>query len=221
MDISAEWLASRLQRDVTTVKVEDMSAAGGMSCLMVRLHLSFGDGSSSSMVYKRVREGGHGMSGDLGLAREACFYQELAESTALAGVLPKIFFAQGDLTTGEKHIIMEDLRGVQSGYFFGPYSPLNWGKDLEKATEGFPLSALQVAKLAARQAAKLHGSFWKRRPSEDCAWLRGQKWVEGGDRELWEAYQARCRSAWDRVDFGASQWDPLLRQCMETAIAQA
>ena len=32
-----------------------------------------------------------------------------------------------------RHIIMEDLRGVQSGYFFGPYSPLNWGKDLEKA----------------------------------------------------------------------------------------
>lgn len=36
------------------------------------------------------------------------------------------------METGEKIIIMEDLslKGIQSGYFFGPGSPLNWGKDL-------------------------------------------------------------------------------------------
>lgn len=31
MDISAEWLASRLQRDVTTVKVEDFEIVRGES----------------------------------------------------------------------------------------------------------------------------------------------------------------------------------------------
>jgi len=55
------------------------------------------------------------------------------------------------------------LPGIQSGYFFGSGSPLNWDKDLMKMTRNLTasLSPLAISKMAASAAAKLHATFWK------------------------------------------------------------
>lgn len=55
------------------------------------------------------------------------------------------------------------LPGIQSGYFFGSGSPLNWDKDLMTMTRNLTasLSPLAISKMAASAAAKLHATFWK------------------------------------------------------------
>ncbi|CAK9110640.1 Putative surface protein bspA-like (TvBspA-like-625) [Durusdinium trenchii] len=227
--LTAAWLAERLTRPVTHVEVESMGSAGGLNCSMVRLVLTCQDGDESSrhtMVLKRTGENGFAQSKLLGLAREAHFYQSLAKDPRLKGILPEIYYASGNMATGEKEILMEDLKeGIQSGYFFGPTSPLNWEKDLATITKQQKFSALQVAKAAARSAAHLHGAFWRVPPPRSSTWLRGLQWVadEGeSGRELWEAYQAQARSQWAALDFAAGvHWDPLLRRCIEASIAKA
>lgn len=150
--------------------------------------------------------------------------------------------AWGDLISGHKEIIMEDLtEGIQCGYFFGPGSPLNWDKDLEVATRGLTaaLSPVFVAKLAARAAAHLHAAFWKD-TNLTGDWIRGISWVpvktsassgyeasttttgtEGRGEDLWEVYQRQCREDWESLDFSTISWDPQLRACIDASIQRA
>lgn len=63
------------------------------------------------------------------LAREALFYQNMANNLKVK--IPKVYYAFGDMETGVKVIIMQDMSSfIQAGYFFGPGNPTNWGKDL-------------------------------------------------------------------------------------------
>ena len=121
---------------------------------------------------------------------------------------------------------MQDLSdGIQSGYFFGPGSPHNWGADLLKKTRGLSarISALDVAKVAARAAAGIHGSFFRDAGLSTHPWLRGSGWISGQGQEIWEKYQEQCQGAWASLDFAASgvAWDPFLRECIDAAIAKA
>ena len=132
------------------------------------------------------------------------------------------------MSTGEKTIIMEDLGdAIQSGYFFGPVSPHNWNKDLLQKTRGLSakISALDVAKVAARAAADVHASFFRdaELAKDGLSWLRGSRWISGEGQELWEAYQGQSRAAWESLDFADSGvlWDPFLRECIDAAIGRA
>ena len=188
MEISSDWLSSCLQRDVRSVSVESMGSAGGLNCQMMRLHVVF-ETESDTMVLKTIREDGQEKSRNLGLAREALFYRAFANHLELKTILAKVLYSHGDLETGQKEIILEDLKdGIQSGYFFGAFSPLNWGKDLSKETKGVLLSATEVAKLAAQAAARLHAAFWKDAALEG-QWIRGLSWVSGGGEDLWQEGQ--------------------------------
>ena len=226
------WLADRLERDdIQDVTVESMSSAGGLNCEMMRLLVTYkggsdGESNRESLVYKRPDANRLDRSKSLGLAREALFYQTLASNESLCSVLPKVRYAKGNLSTGEKEIIMQDLTdGIQSGYFFGPGSPLNWGKDLLEQTRGLSarVSALDVAKVAARAAGEVHGAFFRDASLAGHAWIRGSGWISGEGWELWEAYQKQCRDAWASLDFSAPgvDWDPFLRECVDAAIARA
>jgi len=55
--------------------------------------------------------------------------------------IPRIPFAYGNWETGHKALLMEDVgEGIQTGYFFGPGSPHNWGRDLAKIVNSIPNS---------------------------------------------------------------------------------
>lgn len=132
------------------------------------------------------------------------------------------------MSTGEKTIIMQDLGdAIQSGYFFGPVSPHNWDKDLLQKTRGLSakISALDVAKVAARAAAEVHASFFRdiELAKDGFSWLRGSRWISGEGQALWEAYQGQSRAAWESLDFANSgvAWDPFLRECIDAAIGRA
>jgi hypothetical protein len=88
----------------------------------------------------------------LGIAREGVFYSWVTGGKAsekvfrmVSQIIPRIFFAKGDMATGEKLLIMEDLEaegiGISASNLFGHKSPVNWGKgakvdrDIVKAYE--------------------------------------------------------------------------------------
>ncbi len=81
---------------------------------------------------------GFQMSRSLGLAREALFCKHLAPKMNKVKELtsiPTIYYAHGDMETGKKIVLMEDLsssspRYVDSGILFGPGNPNNWKRDL-------------------------------------------------------------------------------------------
>jgi hypothetical protein len=68
------------------------------------------------------------LSKRLGLAREAIFYAKFADSVPN---VPIIYYAFGDMATGEKIVFMEDLSAwVDSGALFGKGNPNNAHRDL-------------------------------------------------------------------------------------------
>lgn len=241
-DISPAWLTQRLpEKEILDVTVQDMSGAGGLNCLMVRLTIKFADNTSETVVLKRIRESGLEKSRELGLAREALFYSQFKSHPTVKHILPTVLHAWGDLISGHKEIIMEDLtKGIQCGYFFGPGSPLNWDKDLVAATRGLTaaLPPVFVAKLAARAAAHLHAAFWKDTNLKGD-WIRGISWIPGRSassgyvastastgtdsrgEDLWEVYQRQCREDWESLDFSTISWDPQLRACIDASIQRA
>ena len=202
---------------------------------------------SLSLIIKQVPEQGRPLSRQLGLAREALFYNQLAADVETTNsknnnnnhkasqkeeMIPKIWYAHGDMTTGEKVVIMEDLsdKSVDSGVFFGPGNPNNWKRDLNAMVARAgpnPPTAAAVAKTTFRILARVHATFWCRADllSEDKKWLRGQQWLRGKGKESWESSQKLVQTFWktclSREESSGKpsiQWDPLVRAAIETSV---
>jgi 5-methylthioribose kinase len=80
----------------------------------LKLSVSFvdDDSSSLSLVIKQVLNSGLALSQQLGLAREALFSQHLApqlENEKGSIIIPKIYYAESNMETGAKIVIMQDL----------------------------------------------------------------------------------------------------------------
>ena len=191
---------------------------------------------SLRVIIKQVPEKGRPLSQQLGLAREALFYKHFLSELSDPTTVPKIYYSFGDITKGEKCVVMEDLSesAVDSAVFFGPGNPNSWNKDLQshvnRANEalGRTISTSEVAEKTFRVMARIHAKFWKRKDvllSSDKAWLRGQSWLRGEGHESWEASQGLVRSIWhqytataDSTDKKSITWDPVLKSAVAKAI---
>lgn len=194
-DSSFEWVYENVSKvsgkEVTSASIEDFSGMGGLNATMRRLVVEFADGSTKKYVYKTVLPNSYQKSKDLGLPREAFFYHYLAPTLAQHGVqLPEVVLVHGDMSTGEKTMILEDLSSqcVQSGYFFGPGSPHNWGKDLTAVIAANRPSGVaenitmfEISREAFRNAARMHATYWMDRSLLQFDWLRSQAWFQGND----------------------------------------
>jgi hypothetical protein len=181
---------------------------------------------------KRTRSNGADQSKQLGLAREFKFYEHAKHAAGsgplaqLSAYLPRIIYAGGSMESGLKDILMQDLTSaVQSGYFFGPFSPLNWGKDLPTLTRGWDvelgLDAASVTALAFSAAASAHAPFWNK--YEDLKQLPWLKCVHV-DQSLWVESQQQAAAAWQAErakPVGSIDWDPQLVACLEASLARA
>ena len=111
--------------------------------------------------------------------------------------MPSILYLHGDMSTGEKTLILEDLSSscVQSGYFFGPGSPLNWGKDLpaQLATNRpAGVNAMQqIARETSRKAASMHATYWMDRSLLEHKWLRSE-WLTGRGEDSPSEHRLIC-----------------------------
>ena len=210
------------------------------------------------LVLKQIPADRAELSRQLGLAREAFFYQEMAPQLSSlhnnnnnqrggSSSLPRIYYAYGNFETGEKCLILENLKSslwVDSGIFFGPGNPNNWNRDLSAMLEaayydssGLDIpTAATVAKATFQAMAQIHAAFWNRKTllAESNHWLRGHSWIQGQGRDSWEASQAVIQGIWKAYTAnettqetssedlnkktGTIQWSTTVRGAVEKAV---
>jgi hypothetical protein len=196
-----ETLSAILQRDVKSVTIDVISEGLTVSEKLQRLFLCIketdGKEEPLNLVLKSTTDSSLSFSQQVGLAREALFYAHYRGSV-LAKDFPAIYYAQGNMETGKEMILMEDLSiGVQSGYFFGPGNPMNWGENLSALTSGDPdITSHAIAKHAFLLAARIHAFHWKRPEILDIAWLRGSSWARGEGKQSWERAHHELAQTW-------------------------
>lgn len=198
----------------------------GMSGASLGLFTVYRQGGEAplSVVLKSVKEDKRETSIALGLGREAIFYQSFASS--IPGC-PAVYYAHGDMESGAKYVLMEDLSALtQTGFFFGPGNPNNWGKDLAALAGPAPPPPREVLLASFLAAARVHAAKWRDASLLSLQWLRGAAWVRGEGRESWEASQAMARQGWGsaRAPPGQGQkpgikWDPLVAEVLDASVA--
>jgi hypothetical protein len=151
--ISPEWLKEHCSVDCDSCDVVNLSnKTAPRSCFL--LQPSLNGARLRTMVLKQLASDESGeplkervlLSKQLGLAREGIFYSKFGKD--LGELVPVVYFSFGDMQTGVKVTLMEDLSSfVDSGRFktiymfflfknnhsslFGPGNPNNYGRDLQ------------------------------------------------------------------------------------------
>eukprot|EP00960_Hanusia_phi_P040628 754575-Hanusia_phi.AAC.3 len=234
-EIETEWVRNNLpfseeEKAKATVTFEALKGnGGGLSGCMSVINVTWPTGKIETFVIKKTSENGFAQSRNLGLYREALFYEKFADEFQKASIpLVKVFYARGDSETGERTLMMEDLRGraVLSGYFFGMGSPLNWGRNLDEQMKRInsPLTALDIARQTFEQAAKMHRRYWLDTSLLQHDWMRGRDWIQGRNQESWKLAQSEGSDAWTRTQTRMAEgkcqvrWDENLLECMCAAM---
>ena len=225
-------------KDVSKCVVEDISNQGRRREAIkdgttLKLVVSFQDASKElGLVIKQVPLAGQDHSKMLGLSREALFYLHLAPRLVDGKVIPKVHHSFGDMATGAKLILMEDLSAdyLDSGILFGPGNPNNWTRDLRLLTAKAypniadkPPSSQQVAHQTFLAVAKIHATFWKDKSLLSHSYLRCADWIQGQDKKSWEASQQYIQGIWDELKRNHQldtviQWDPVVLACVTKAM---
>ena len=222
--MNPEWLGAKLNQPVSSVVAESLSSAGGLSAVMKRIVVT-NDECRRTFVLKTMAASE--FSKNVGLYREAYFFK-LFSGAFPTGFLPKVYIVHGNANTGRKLILFEDLApAIQTGYFFGPGSPLNWGKDLDSIISLAPLvSVADILNEVAILAGKMHSKFWMRPDLLSNNWLRGSKWQSGANESEWVNGQNSIRSMWHatkakigNIDYGVS-WDSKLVNIIDSSMAK-
>lgn len=199
----------------------------GATLLLKLVSLKDGDEKTETLVAKQVPSTGLSLSRNLGLAREAMFYNLLAPKIGIpssnknsaddpmrsdtseglpASFIPKIHYASGDMRDGSKIVVMEDLSEdyVDSGILFGPGNPNNWKRKLnEKIAEAYPSivpTSFDVANQTFIAIANVHAAFWRDKEllKEAYCWLRGSPWICGNNETSWRASQGILQTTWKK-----------------------
>mmetsp|Transcript_8105 Transcript_8105/g.27186 ORF Transcript_8105/g.27186 Transcript_8105/m.27186 type:complete len:396 (+) Transcript_8105:203-1390(+) len=234
-EAETEWIREHLplseeDRKTVMVTLEALKGnGGGLSGCMKVVNVCWPNDKALTFVIKNTSDNGFAQSKTLGLYREALFYQKFANEFQKASIpLVKVYYAKGDADTGERTLMMEDLRekSVLSGYFFGSGSPLNWGRDLSEHLKRLPspLTAFDVAKRTFQEAAKMHRRYWLDPSLLQHDWLRGRDWIQGRNQESWEMAQRQGKESWMRTQKRIAEsncqveWDQNLFDCMSAAM---
>lgn len=245
--VNTSWLQKRLPYYLRIFEctVKDISNAhrrgdiprnGSTLLLIVHGERFEGDpNDSGTFVLKQVPPSGLATSVQLGLAREAIFYDQFARSLRTReSFLPLIEYSYGNMKDGSKLILMEDLSVdfVDSGVLFGPGNPNNWNRDLEKIiATSYPSNvptSFEVANQTFLAIATVHAKYWRDGDllTENYNWLRGSSWVNGKDKQSWQASHGMIQKIWEEytqleaaaTEDGSIQWDPLVRLITEKAM---
>lgn len=188
--------------DGAPLPIVPFSGAGGSYSDMHAIRLTDSTGAvCRSFIVKSIPddEQKQTQAKELGLAREAFFFTTLGGEVAKVVRVPEVWYAKGDMLSGRKVVLMEELCYVtQSGYFFGPGSPLNHRKNLQEICDraGNP-TPKEVAAATIQAAAKLHAQFWLDESLLEFPWLRGSSWACGQSEEVWRTFQQAAVNHWN------------------------
>lgn len=205
-EIDASFLSKVLGRQVERGRVRPLEKMGGLSGDFELVDVTFADNASTELVLKRTGKGKEAHAVALGTTREAKFYALFD-----LDIIPRAYhtYANG----GDKEILMERLRGVPAGVFFGKGNPNNWGVELIQGP-----SAVDISEEAFRLYAKLHSKYWRDPSVLDYDWLRGADWLKGEGRGAWVEAQMLAADAWKGID--TTHWDRHLVECVNASLAK-
>jgi len=227
-----EWLNNNLKlADKQVVRSNWIgNVSGGLSAKMTKIELHFSDGSSKTYIVKATPKENERACQLLGQPRESLFYNLFHNLSKLNIRLPETLYSYGNMATGAKTIILEDLSttAINSGYFFGNGSPLNWSINLEAYTSLNEFKdinmCLEISKLAFTTAAIMHGHYFMDSSILTNDWLRGSAWIDGNDKDSWLAAQFRGKDNWatakDKIATSGYtvQWDERVIACMDSSM---
>lgn len=253
--IDSSWIndtIDSLERRVSECVVKDISnearkgdiAKNGATLLLRVTFQEDGEDTpttTTTIVAKQVPQSGLTRSRQLGLAREAIFYHQLASKIQLTtsssdeknACIPKIYYSYGDMASGSKFVVMENLSNgfVDSGILFGPGNPNNWNRDLKsQVEEAYPRtsapSTYNVANQTFLAIANVHAKFWRDATllQDEYDWLRCSSWINRKDEKSWRASQGLIQGFWGKYNINLKdgnngiQWDPLVREIVEKAM---
>jgi len=227
--LDAAWLGGVLGiDDIESAKLEDFGPSGGSAGHMRRIVIARKGGAEGGrFLLKTTTPGGEGASKALGTFRESLFFQEFAPELRGMLRLPEVQLAHANADTGFKALIMEDLTGcIETGLLFGPFSPLNAGRDLEGAVErSGGVTPARVAAATALAGARLHAKHWGDASLTARSWLRGSQWALGEGREAWEASQGHAAAMWTKAKGviaagGQPWWDSRVVDILDASFAK-
>jgi hypothetical protein len=222
------WLSHQIGVSVVTAKVEPVVGHGGMVAGLHRITMTLEGGGSKSAIVKTTKNhpDPEPAAVGMGLPREAFFFDSFAQHLGVIS-LPAVWNSHGNMSTGNKVLVMEDVSDCAcAGFFYGPTSPLNYGKDLVKLTKDFPYSVEQVTAASFEQAAKLHAQFWSDKSLLKHSWLKGAAWICGNKKEGWDAWQNMASAAWTKTSAAIKaresevNWDENLVACMDASMSK-
>jgi len=218
-------LSEAMGMDVQSASLRAQSKMGGMSGDIKFLDVVLATGESLALVLKTAAASP--ARAIRGVAREAFFYKEFSLSLKVANV-PKCYYADGDMATGEMTLLLELLEnGVPSGTFFGGAQPNNWGvRDrLEALCAGNPTPDAITADAFALYA-RMHAAYWRDGALLSRPWLRASAWHAGDGEVAWAAAQAQAQTAWSNIRAAITagespiKWDDHLVACLDVSFAK-
>ena len=130
------------------------------------------------------------------------------------------------MDTGVKLLLLEDLSDcIQSGYFFGSHSPLNWGKDLDLLTSSATnITNNDIISNVFSVASKMHAKYWNSKELGDITFLRCNDWQKGDNEKGWAASQAMSVNSWTTIKTTFTngnptiEWDPELVRIIDASL---
>lgn len=138
------------------------------------------------------------------------------------GALPRVLFAAGDLATGCKALVLQDVYdGIQAGRLFGPGSPLNWGVSPPLLDEA--VLAEEVTREAFLLAARLHAAFWGDESLLSSSFLRDADALssEGSlSGEAWARAQATAARGWAAAEQAETPFPPLVVAVVRASLSR-
>uniref|UniRef100_A0A0G4IFR7 Aminoglycoside phosphotransferase domain-containing protein n=1 Tax=Chromera velia CCMP2878 TaxID=1169474 RepID=A0A0G4IFR7_9ALVE len=224
--MSLEWVKEKLGiPDALGVKVSAFGDHSGMFASLFRLKIvKKGDGAPCVFVCKTIVDKGQlQISARLGLSREGLFGSETAfqRNDTIRACAPVYLYARGNMESGEKLVIMEDLsEGIETGKWFGGSSYHNMKRSIEDVPSDVGL--LEIVRKSVCVLAGIHAEFvCQRHLLLSFEWLNAVDWVCGKGRERWERDQETCREHW-RTARGREElrdlWDDHLVACVEASL---
>lgn len=226
--------------EVASVALEPLAQNSGYANDLFEVITSDKDGVSRSRVVKTMTDDKVARSKQLGLAREGLFFAQYGKELAgLGSFLPAVSFAEGDMESGKKLVIMEKLGGVQTGLLLTRHHPSTSStSDAEMAQirdKCGGISELEVVEAAFRIAAQVHGKFWMDQTLLDKDWLRGAEIVRPcradaavgqPESKAWRGAMDWAVNAWQTVKTdvlgkaeAAVKIEPRLAKCVEAVLA--
>ena len=114
-ELSTQWLADKLKREISAFKIEPLGEGGGLLGLVIRLHIEVKEGSKTLIAkFPTKTEGNRAVANMYDMyAREYRFYTQIAPKVPLRS--PTCYHAELNPKNSDFVLLLEDLQGFELG----------------------------------------------------------------------------------------------------------